>query len=344
LRQGQVNVSYNNVMQFQCGTEPVSWTLLSGTLPPGLTMAPFPGVTMQLNFQGTPTQSGNFPVTVKAQDASGRSLQQTASISIIPPALKITDGLTQLGVVNQAFHHTVATTGGTPPYTFTVSLGSLPAGLQLNASTGEIFGTPTTATYSQFNIRVTDTTTPTPFSFEKPYNMLVTSAALPPRNDSLANATQIFPGTYTASLSPYTDSAGNPAPDQDYYVVTGNGGDTYDISASSQYNLWIAVGNPGPMTAATDPAIEILDSTGTRMTTCNDPFADNPPAGAPITKGAANFTDACMNHNGGIVLGSSARLTLQLPAGSNQSFYIHVFDFDGRARPDFIYSLSVSKR
>jgi len=51
-----------------------------------------------------------------------------------------------------------------------------------------------------------------------------------------------------------------------------------------------------------------------------------------------------MNHISSIVLGNSASLTLQLPAGSNQSVYIHEFDFEGRARPDFIYSLSISKR
>ena len=95
--------------------------------------------------------------------------------------------------------------------------------------------------------------------------------------------------------------------------------------------------------APTDPAIEILDSAGIRMTTCNDPFADNPPLGAPFAKGAGTFTDACVNHADASSAGSSL-LTLKLPPGSNQTLYIHVFDFKGFARPDFIYTLNVNKR
>ncbi len=343
LRQGQVNAFYDQGIQFQCATDPISWVLLSGSIPPGLTMHPFPGVSAQLNFEGTPTQAGTFTVEVQAQDASNRSVRQTASINILPPVLKIADGLMQLGVVNQPFHHTGTTTGGTPPYSFAISAGALAAGLQLNATTGEISGTPSKAGYYQFNVKVTDTTKPTPFTVEKPYTMLVTAAALQPRNDSIADATPIFPGTYIASLSPYADSAGNAAPDQDYYVLTGNGGDVYNLAVLNEYFPWLATYS-GVVPTPTDSAIEILDSTGTRLTTCNDPFADTAPGGAPITKGAGNFTDACMNHDGDKTTPGISYLSLQLPAGLNQSFYIHVFDFQGRARPDLIYMLSVSKQ
>lgn len=344
LKGGQVGVygNENNSIVFQCSTDPVSWSLVSGSLPPGLQLLPFPGVTAQLDIVGTPTQVGTFGFTVQAQDGSNRTAQQSSSISIIPLALAISDGLMQLGIVNQPYDHVVPTIGGTPPYNFTVSTGSLAPGLQLNATMGEISGTPTTAGLYQFNIKVTDTTGPSPFTFEKPYTLLVTPAALPARNDSIATATPIFPGTYIASLSPYTDSAGNAAPDQDYYSLTGNSGDTFTLGASANYSPYTSASDPGLLIAPTDPAIEILDSTGTRMTTCNDPIADSPPAGAPIAKGTGTFTDACIDHGGNGGTGSSF-VTLQLPPGSNQQFYIHVFDFGGNARPDFIYSLTVTK-
>lgn len=295
LRQGQVGVLYDNVIQFQESTEPVSWSLVSGSLPPGIQMTPFSTGSSQLNFRGTPTQSGTFSFAIQAQDAGNRTTQQSVSISIIPPALKITDAHMYLGVVNQSFDHLVTAFGGTPPYLFSVSSGALPAALQLNSATGEISGIPGQSGFYQFNIKVVDTTTPTNFSVEKPYTMLVTPNALPPRNDSLADATPIFPGIYTASLSPYTDAAGNPAPDTDYYSLTGNGGDLYVIGVGAEYDLWPDASNPGVMTAPTQPAVEILDGAGTRMATCNDPLADNPPPGAPFPKGSGTFTDACVD-------------------------------------------------
>jgi hypothetical protein len=179
LRGGQVGVYYNNVIQFPCATDPVSWSLVSGSLPPGLQMQPFPGTSSQLNFGGTPAQVGTFGFTVQAHDGSNRTAQQNASVNIIPPALVITDGLMQLGVVNQPFDHVVPTTGGTLPYSFTVSAGALAPGLQLNAATGEISGTPTMAGLYQFNIKVTDTTSPPPFASQKPYTFLVTPAPPP---------------------------------------------------------------------------------------------------------------------------------------------------------------------
>ena len=54
------------------------------------------------------------------------------------------------------YNQSVSATGGNGTYTFSVSAGTLPAGLTLNAATGAITGTPTTAATSSFTITATD--------------------------------------------------------------------------------------------------------------------------------------------------------------------------------------------
>lgn len=62
----------------------------------------------------------------------------------------------QGGVVGTAYSETISAVGGTSPYTYAVTSGSLPGGLSLNSSTGVISGTPTTAATASFTITATD--------------------------------------------------------------------------------------------------------------------------------------------------------------------------------------------
>ena len=59
----------------------------------------------------------------------------------------------------QAYSATVTAADGTAPYKWSVTSGSLPAGLSLNASTGAITGTPTSAATSTVTVAATDSTT-----------------------------------------------------------------------------------------------------------------------------------------------------------------------------------------
>ena len=60
------------------------------------------------------------------------------------------------GQAGVAYSDALAVTGGTGPFTWSVSGGSLPPGLTLNSSTGVLSGTPTTAGLYSFTVQVTD--------------------------------------------------------------------------------------------------------------------------------------------------------------------------------------------
>lgn len=57
--------------------------------------------------------------------------------------------------------------GGTAPYTFAVSTGSLPTGMSLDTSTGAVTGTPTVGGTYNFTVTVTDSTSGTPLTASK---------------------------------------------------------------------------------------------------------------------------------------------------------------------------------
>ena len=148
INTGTVGVPFNSpVMTVTGGTPPYTFSVGSGTLPAGLTLNTSTGA-----ISGTPTTAGTF--TIKVTDAKG-AVGMGCTIIINPPPLVVTCSAINMGTVGVPFNSPVMTvTGGTPPYTFSVGSGTLPAGLTLNTSTGAISGTPTTT--GTFTIRVTD--------------------------------------------------------------------------------------------------------------------------------------------------------------------------------------------
>jgi hypothetical protein len=127
-----------------------------------------------------------FPFT--AVDTAGNPSTpaggSTVTVTITPiPHVAITTTSLPDGQVNVAYSQPLAATGGTPPYAWSVSAGSLPAGLSLDPSTGVISGTPTTAGTSSFTVMVTDSDV-TPETATA--NLSITVAPPPVNDGSLA--------------------------------------------------------------------------------------------------------------------------------------------------------------
>ena len=144
-----VGTAYSDTLTATGGTTPYTWSVNAGTLPPGITLSSA-GV-----LSGTPTTAGSYPFTVNVIDANKGIA--TASITlVVTAALALTFPAPPSGTVGFAYTDTLTAAGGTAPYTWSVSAGTLPAGLTLNASTGVVSGTPTAAGTSSFTVKVTD--------------------------------------------------------------------------------------------------------------------------------------------------------------------------------------------
>ncbi|MGC4746828.1 putative Ig domain-containing protein [Micromonospora sp. DT201] len=147
---GEVSVPYSNQLTVNGGTAPFAWSISAGSLPPGVTINASTGL-----LSGTPTAAGTFDFTVRVLDASSQAATQALSI-VIAPLPTLTFPPPPQGQVGIAYNTQLTVNGGTGPFVWSVSAGSLPPGVTLNASTGLLSGTPTTAGNFSFTVRVVD--------------------------------------------------------------------------------------------------------------------------------------------------------------------------------------------
>ena len=152
---GTVGAAYSYTFKLSpgSGSPGVTWSISSGALPPGLSLH---GNDRTATVSGTPTQAGSFSFYLQARDAPGpwvccTEVQYTIKIG---EGLNIVTGALPNGNVGTAYGFQLGTSGGTAN-SWTVTAGSLPAGLTLG-NTGAITGTPTAASLSTFTVRASD--------------------------------------------------------------------------------------------------------------------------------------------------------------------------------------------
>jgi subtilisin family serine protease len=93
-----------------------------------------------------------------ASDFSSLTFSSPAGTETLPPLSILTNSLPS-GSVNTSYSQTLAVSGGSPPYIWSINSGNLPGGLNLNSSAGKISGIPSTTGTRSFIIKVTDSRT-----------------------------------------------------------------------------------------------------------------------------------------------------------------------------------------
>jgi len=128
----------------------------TGSLPTGVTFNAGTGV-----LSGTPAQAGtfNFTISVLNDGSTGTGIPFTTSrtytLTIGAPTLGISPSSLTQPQVGISFSQQLSTSGGTAPYTYTVTAGATPGGLNVTSG-GLISGTPTTAGAYSFSVTSTD--------------------------------------------------------------------------------------------------------------------------------------------------------------------------------------------
>jgi hypothetical protein len=129
--------------------ELLSGGVSSTVVPYATTTAADIGNDAVLHTSGQPSYTADF-LLLKVQAPDSSALPPSSYVPV-PYAQQLKGGTT--GV---AYSETISAQGGTSPYTFARTSGSLPTGLSLNTSTGVISGTPSVAGTYSFTIQATD--------------------------------------------------------------------------------------------------------------------------------------------------------------------------------------------
>jgi hypothetical protein len=126
-----------------------TWSLLSGSLPPGINLA------ANGLLAGTPTVAGDYTFKVKVTDGN-RTDSETYTLAVVPE-LKITQPKSPGAEVGHPFTMTFKATGGRAPYTWSVAADTpLPSGFTLDPATGVISGIPGVVSSAVVKLSVTD--------------------------------------------------------------------------------------------------------------------------------------------------------------------------------------------
>lgn len=302
----------------QGGTYNATWTAFDGSgsgyhfssvgaaLPPGLMLADAGGA--QGILSGAATVAGVYSgIQIQVTDSANNvATSAVFTITVTPPALTISGAPPAQANVGTSYATQFAASGGTAPYLFSLSTGTLPPGLTLDSS-GHLAGTPTSVgSYSNIVVKVTDASSATAFS--TPFQIEVTdtsSLALVWSPRSNWNIGDQFSATVTAN--------GGSGALTFSYTGTLPPGVIQDPNTGALSGTVIEEGSFGPVTiTATDGLRNASSSAQTFVIS----YPDLTVAGSPATTGTiGSIYNAQFTATGGTNTGFIYSMVGALPSG-----------------------------
>jgi len=258
LPDGTVGVAYSQMLQAAGGIPPYTWSLGSSSLPIGLSLSSSGAVT------GTPTASGNVTFNPQITDSGNPPLVLpgvvNVSINTGPPSVTTTS--LPNAILDTAYTQTLQASGGIPPYTWSVTSGSLPIWATLD-SAGRIRGIPEATGSANFTVQATDSEVQPLTTATQSLSITVTAGSSP--------GAGLLKGHYAFFFGGFDDASGAPLTLAGSFTADGAGNITAGIlDESGSASPAINVSFTGTYSIATDQrgAFTITTANGSRTFAC----------------------------------------------------------------------------
>jgi uncharacterized repeat protein (TIGR01451 family) len=283
---------------------------LTSSGPPWLTLSNSSGTAMNGTFQtaltGVPPAGGSFPFTVTLSDTGGSAPVSLScgNFAVLPQLVIVGACPVAQGTINQPYSLPLTAAGGVAPYNWALTVGSLPAGVTLSATSGVISGTPTASGTFPFTVQVTDASAQhATFSC----SIVIVSAL------TITNTCPVAQGTINQPYSLPLVAAGGVAP-YSWALTTGT------LPAGLALNPTTGVISGTPTATGTFPfTVRVTDTSEQRATfSCN--LVIVPALGVtstcPVAQGSVNLPyTLTLAASGGVTPYTWALITGSLPAG-----------------------------
>lgn len=152
---GVVGETYSAGVDAEGGSGDYTWSLESGSLPLGLALSVEDLPDNDVLITGIPEQPGSFSFVLRVASEDGQSRTRSFTIEVMdePAPVGIATAVLPPALVGASYDTRLQATGGDGGYTWSLTGGTLPAGLTLTTD-GRLHGTPSAADTVMLLIRV----------------------------------------------------------------------------------------------------------------------------------------------------------------------------------------------